>query len=468
MTTPEREGAIMTEQAEQSYGNLPLFRDLSAERTEDQETTEIESLCMNCHEQGLTKLMLTKIPFFRDVILMSFECPHCGWKNNEIQPGGQIQEKGVRYAVEIKTPEDMNRHVVKADYATVKIPELDFEIPAASQKGVFTTVEGLLSRAVEGLEQDQPLRRIQHPELASQIDDFIQKLSSLAPPFTLILDDPAGNSFVENTLAPAVDPAMTVSSYTRSREQDQELHIVPASYSDDAEGGAINEEPAASAEDADPGAEGGAVPQDEVLSFPVNCPHCNSPTESRMKVVNIPFFKEVILMAMNCDKCGSKSTEVKSGTGIEPKGKKITLRLTDPSDMNRDILKSETCSFTIPELEFDYHIDTNAGKFTTVEGLIQGIKDDITFKQPFTSGDSATQERRRKLQEFKEKLDEVVAGKLQVTIVLDDPAGNSYLQNIYAPEPDPEMTIEEYERTPEQNDELGVTQMKTENYASVD
>ena len=39
-----------------------------------------------------------------------------------------------------------------------------------------------------------------------------------------------------------------------------------------------------------------------------------------------------------------------------------------------------------------------------------------------------------------------------------------FFQNVYAPDPDPEMTEEFYERTKEQNDELGITDMKTENY----
>lgn len=38
------------------------------------------------------------------------------------------------------------------------------------------------------------------------------------------------------------------------------------------------------------------------------------------------------------------------------------------------------------------------------------------------------------------------------------------VQNVYAPDPDPEMTIEQYERTYEQNEDLGLNDMKTENY----
>lgn len=34
---------------------------------------------------------------FQEVVLMSFSCPHCGNENSEIQPGGPIQDLGVRY-----------------------------------------------------------------------------------------------------------------------------------------------------------------------------------------------------------------------------------------------------------------------------------------------------------------------------------------------------------------------------------
>jgi zinc finger protein len=39
------------------------------------------------------------------------------------------------------------------------------------------------------------------------------------------------------------------------------------------------------------------------------------------------------------------------------------------------------------------------------------------------------------------------------------------LQNIYAPDPDPNMTVESYDRTFEQNEELGLNDIKVEGYA---
>ncbi len=62
------------------------------------------------------------------------------------------------------------------------------------------------------------------------------------------------------------------------------------------------------------------------------------------------------------------------------------------------------------------------------------------------------------------KLQAMISGKETFTLTLDDPAGNSYLQNVWAPDPDPEMHVEEYQRSWEQNEELGLNDMKAENY----
>lgn len=50
-------------------------------------------------------------------------------------------------------------------------------------------MEGLIDRAVRGLEQDQVVRREEHPEVAQQLDAFIDTLKGLKElekPFTLV------------------------------------------------------------------------------------------------------------------------------------------------------------------------------------------------------------------------------------------------------------------------------------------
>jgi zinc finger protein len=74
-----------------------LFEDINP----DNIFSEIESLCMNCREQGTTRLLLTRVPFFKEIVVMAFSCPHCGYESNEIQAGGMIQEKGVHYVLSV-------------------------------------------------------------------------------------------------------------------------------------------------------------------------------------------------------------------------------------------------------------------------------------------------------------------------------------------------------------------------------
>ena len=78
---------------------------------------------------------------------------------------------------------------------------------------------------------------------------------------------------------------------------------------------------------------------DEVHQFHANCPNCGVMCDTKMKVTKIPYFKEVIVMATTCDGCGSRTNEVKSGSGIEPKGRKITFQVMDIEDLSRDVLK---------------------------------------------------------------------------------------------------------------------------------
>ncbi|CAK1547940.1 unnamed protein product [Leptosia nina] len=442
----------------------PLFRDLTAEDPEP-EVTEIESLCMNCQSNGMTRLLLTRIPHYKNVVLMSFSCEECGFENNEIQPGGAFAELGVRWKLRVEEPRDLNRQVVKSDYTRVYIPEIEFEIPSQSQKGEVTTVEGILARAVAGLTQDQDTRRLQHPEAAVQIEAFVEKLQALKTlhkPWHLELEDISGNTFIENPEAPKKDQRSERTDFKRSKEQDHSLGIFTR---EEVTNG-----------DSKPGLPGAITPADpsqgcyerlaadEVLQFSTNCPDCNAPADTNMKITKIPHFKEVVIMATVCDACGHRTNEVKSGGGIEEKGVRFEVRIAGKEDFSRDILKSETCSMSIPELEVEVGGRALGGRFTTAEGVIRGCIEQLA-DAPALHGD-APLDSKGTLKKFIEKLEEVLEGKRAITLILDDPAGNSYVQNL-SDDPkvyDDGVKVTHYERSFEQNEELGLNDMKTEGY----
>ncbi|RZF34673.1 hypothetical protein LSTR_LSTR013161 [Laodelphax striatellus] len=439
-----------------------LFKALDADDP-DPETTEIESLCLNCGDNGITRLLLTKIPFYKEVVLMSFECEHCGFKNNELQQGGQFEEKGVRITLHVNEPRDLNRQVIKSDYTSIKIPDIEFEIPAQSQKGEVTTVEGILERVCIALKQDQDQRREENPEIAENIDKFVEKivgLKSLDSSFTMIFEDISGNLFVENPDRPHKDRNCEINLFVRSTEQNHVLGL----YTQEE---IASDETTASAPSLPAPAPSQVKLEDfetEVLQFPTNCPECAAPCDTNMKLTRIPHFKEVVIMATICDACGHRTNEVKAGGGIEKLGLRLAVKVTNADDLKRDILKSETCSLEVSELDVEVGPAALGGRFTTVEGLLVAVRDQLAEKGTLFS-DSADKLAQGKMAEFLGRLDDVIKGKTPVTLVLDDPAGNSYIQSLNDDNSlDDRLTVSKYERTHEQNDDLGINDMKTENY----
>lgn len=69
------------------------------------------------------------------------------------------------------------------------------------------------------------------------------------------------------------------------------------------------------------------------------------------------------------------------------------------------------------------------------------------------------------LNRFGETLQEIMSGDRKITMILDDPAGNSYVQALTDDGSlDDRLIIERYTRSFEQNEELGLNDIKTENY----
>lgn len=458
--------------------------DTGAADAEGHPVQEIESLCMNCHENGTTRLLLTKIPFFREIIIMSFECPHCNLKNSEIQPAAEIAEKGSRYVLKIEKKEDFNRQVVKSETATVRFAELDIEIPP--KRGQLTNVEGLLTEMTADLESDQAARKEYQPEVYDKINEVIAKINSFLNaepntlPLTFSVDDPAGNSWIEY-LPDEASHKWSMYEYNRTAEQNVFLGLISA---DDVEKQRLtqleNKKEAtksnitsslnnSSTGNDNPRSTGFVSDEteienlnNEVQTFHATCSSCYKPCETHMKTVNIPHFKEVIIMSTVCDECGYKSNEVKTGGEISALGRRVTLKVTDPEDLKRDILKSETCGLVIPELNLDLTPGTLGGRFTTIEGLLVQVYEELhgrVFSQTSDSMDDATKTR---WTTFFAKLQDATEGRIGFTIIMDDPLAASYIQNVYAPENDPNMIIEEFERTFEQNEDLGLNDMKTD------
>ncbi|CAI5450927.1 unnamed protein product [Caenorhabditis angaria] len=433
-----------------------IYRNLSAD---DYEAAPIvvESVCPNCEENGETRIMCTAIPYYKAVILMSFECPHCAYKNNEIQSGEAVQEHGNELVLRVQKQEDLRRQLVKSEYASIEIPEIELTIPSKSQPGEVTTVEGVLQRVHQGLSQDQEKRRLLDEESAIQIDAFLKRLEGLMDlkeNWTLKLRDPTGNCYIQNPDVRHVDARCIISHYHRNLEERKMLGLA----ADDE----VEEETLA------PAFESYEDAKNEVLHFGTSCPNCHAQTSVNMKPTDIPFFQTVIIMSLHCEHCGYKSNEVKSGGAIKPQGCKLTVRIEKDLDLARDVLKTDTCAMRIPEIDLEVGGAALCGRFTTIEGLLTATKEQLDAQSSFFMGDSAENEEKAEVTNFLTKLDDIIALRMPATIILDDPTGCSYVQSLTAPLDDSRLDKEFYTRSYEQNDELGLNDMKVENYGELE
>lgn len=118
---------------------------------EGKPTPDIESMCMNCQETGVTKFMLMKIPFFKEIMVSAFHCEECGFKNSEVSFAGRLDDYGIKYEVNVINPIAFHRQVVKSEFATIRVPEIGLELPPQTQKGSIKTIEGYFRSTIEGL-----------------------------------------------------------------------------------------------------------------------------------------------------------------------------------------------------------------------------------------------------------------------------------------------------------------------------
>ncbi|KAL8274954.1 hypothetical protein Esti_001154 [Eimeria stiedai] len=216
------------------------------------------------------------------------------------------------------------------------------------------------------------------------------------------------------------DDRITVRHYERTREQ---LHAM--GYFE------AQEEPPQHTPAGAPDAEENSEHlKDEALLLPVECPHCGTSTTNKVCQVDIPGFRECLIFAFSCPSCGAKNSEIKAAGAYGAAGRRWILRVTGSDDLNRDVLKSDMASVEIPCLEFSMEGGAQAGALTTVEGLLKSFADGLSESQPFACGDSAAEASKKRMEFVCETLRRFQEGHpsvLPFELIISDPADMSFI-----------------------------------------
>ena len=128
-----------------------------------------------------------------------------------------------------------------------------------------------------------------------------------------------------------------------------------------------------------------------------------------------------------------------------------------------------------PELGLQVEPGTLGERFTTVEGILVQFRDQLwgtVFEaegqgEGVSGGDSMDEGTKQDWDVFFGKLDSALKLETTFSIVLEDPMANSYVQSLSDEGFDPQIRTEDYERTEDEKEELGLNDMVLEGYEQV-
>lgn len=150
--------------------------------------------CPVCNAEIEYLYQTENIPFFSDILLMTASC-ECGYRlvDTIILGAGDP----VRYTLTVETEEDLEAKVVRSTTGTIEVPELGILVePGPICEAFISNVEGVLYRFESVIDRVLSWAEGEQRENALALKKKISHARDLAFPFTVIVEDPDGNSAI--------------------------------------------------------------------------------------------------------------------------------------------------------------------------------------------------------------------------------------------------------------------------------
>src|SRR3990167_3023247 len=150
------------------------------------------------------------------------------------------------------------------------------------------------------------------------------------------------------------------------------------------------------------------------------CPFCGENKAAlREEEIEIPYFGRVYLFSMDCSACGTRKADVEPAEKKEPC--RYTLEVASEDDLNIKVVKSGEATVKIPHIITIEPGPASEGYITNVEGLLARIREAIQT----SINDEEDEEKQKKGKKLLKKLTDVTLGRESLSIIIEDPTGNS-------------------------------------------
>jgi len=152
----------------------------------------------------------------------------------------------------------------------------------------------------------------------------------------------------------------------------------------------------------------------------VSCPLCHNELVMNWQRDNIPYFGEVMYISAKCQ-CSFRFADTMILSSKEPMRYEISVETLE--DLDARVIRSTSGTIRIPEMGIVIEPGTVSESYiTNIEGIMQRVESVLTTASKWVQED---EEKYSRSQELLCMLEEVIAGKRKITVIIEDPMGNS-------------------------------------------
>ena len=149
-----------------------------------------------------------------------------------------------------------------------------------------------------------------------------------------------------------------------------------------------------------------------------SCPLCSGELKTNWVPDNIPFFGEVMHITSICD-CGFRYSDTLILSQREPVHYEMKVRSTD--DLDARVVRSTSGTIRIPELGVEIEPGPASDSFiSNIEGVLEKVEDILGMVTRWGEEDKTG-----RALELLSNINKIRAGEYNITLMIDDPLGNS-------------------------------------------
>lgn len=159
--------------------------------------TSIEAPCPVCaHFPLVLRSLDLDLPYFGEALQTTLLCPSCGYRHADLLLTRSCEP--VRYTLHAVRPEHWSARVARSASGTIRVPELGATMePGPRAEAFVSNAEGVLRKFLDVVQgQEATAEDAAERARYAAVREHLQRILDEQEPFTLILEDPTGNSAI--------------------------------------------------------------------------------------------------------------------------------------------------------------------------------------------------------------------------------------------------------------------------------